>query len=400
MKKNIQSVAASAIVLTAGAMFALSAHAGGTFTQKYLLPVVSNTAPNGAWPRWELVKDLANTAMYGVTPAWGATQGGTLFSVTTAGAFVKVRDFGAAGDVNGSKPNGPVLWVGGALYGVTELGGTNAVGVLYKWTAPATYQVLYSFGSGSSGAKPSGPLLKANDGFVYGTTGAGGACNQGSVFKLNLSTNAVAVLYSFCGQDGVNPMTGVIQSTDGNLYGTTYTGGAFSSGTLFRLTLAGTFTRLYDFGSDATQPKFPSRLIQAADGLLYGTSYAGGDITFGKGALFSSTLAGVVTVRQRFANAPNGMSNPSPWAALNERFTGILYGITAGQNGGNIFQFRASNSTVTNIYNFAYPAASWPEAGLALGPDGNLWGNTTDSSNLFIRRAGTIYSIQSLTANP
>jgi len=399
MRSLFSSLAGSVAVSTATCLVLITpAFAGGTFVQQYVLPVVSKTAPNGAWPLWELSKGPTAGAMYGVTPDWGSLQGGTLYSVLSNGSFTKLRDFGARGDVNGNKPNGPLLFVTNAFYGVTQFGGTNDQGVLYKWNSGSGYQVVSNFGGGTAGSNPSGPLLNANDGNVYGTTTAGGACNQGTVFKLAPATNAVSVLYSFCGSDGSAPMTGVIQATDGNLYGTAYTGGAYSGGTLFRVTLGGVFTQLAAFGSTATQPKFPSRLIQGQDGLLYGTSYAGGDSTFGNGSLFSSTLAGAVTVRAAFINA--GMSNPSPYAALNERFTGVFYGVAAGSSAGNVFQFRASNNSITNIYTFVYGQASYPQAGLTLGDDGNLWGNTTDGQNLYIQRAGTIYNIQGLTANP
>lgn len=374
--------------------------AGGTFSPAYVLPSNGSTAPDGAWPRWELTRDPAASVLYGVTPNYGSTTGGTLFKITTGGVFTKIRDFGASGDVNGSAPDGPLLALSGSFYGVTRSGGNNAKGVLYKWNATSGYQVVYHFGTGTAGANPSGPLTLASDGNVYGTSTAGGACGQGVVFKLVPSTGAVSVLHAFCGAEGSSPMTGVIQAGNGLLYGTAYVGGDFAGGTLFSLTLAGAFTKLLSFGADANQPKFPSRLTLGSDGLLYGTSYLGGDSVASKGTLFSSTLAGAVSVRARFINAPSGMSNPSPWAALNERFTGVFYGVTAGQNSGNIFQFRATTNAVTNIYSFVYAQASWPEAGLTLGPDNNLWGNTTDGSNLYFQRAGTIYRIQSLTANP
>lgn len=375
--------------------------AGGTFVQKYIFPVVSGAAPSGAWPDWELTKDASAAVLYGVTPSGGTLKGGTLFKVTTSGSFTKIREFGPHGDVTGSQPNGPVLLVGSSYYGVTQFGGSNDKGVLYKWTpSSGAYQVVYHFGSGTAAATPSGPMLLATDGNVYGTSLGGGACGQGTIYKLAPSTGAVSVLYSLCTTDGTSAMTGVIQASDGALYGTAYTGGPGGYGTLFRVTLAGTFTRLHSFGATLLDAKYPGRLLQAKDGLLYGSSYAGGDSANGLGTIFSSTLSGALTVRAAFASAPNGMTQPSPWAGLNERFTGIFYGVTYGQNSGNVFQFRATNNSLSNIYAFTQCAASWPKGGLTLGPDGNLWGATTDGETLYCNRAGTLFNIQSLTANP
>lgn len=378
----------------------LHAYAGGTYVEKYKLPVVGQTAPNGAWPKWELTSDGVS-GFYGVTPSWGSNKGGVLFSLSTAGVYQKLRDFGPAGDLAGSSPDGPLLRVGGIYYGVTSRGGANDKGVLYAWSASTspTYQVLAYFGGGVAGANPSGPLTLAKDGNIYGTTQAGGSCSQGTVFRYAPTTATLTVLHSFCGTEGSQPITGVIQATDGNLYGTTNTGGFTNAGTLFKVTTAGDFTQLAVFGQLTNDPQYPSRLVQGKDGNLYGTSYRGGDGT-NKGTVFSSTLSGVISVRAIFVNANTFMANPATRAALIERFVGVFYGVTDGQNGGNVYQFKLSDNSISNIKSFdSYGAAMWPETGLTLGIDGNLWGNTTDGENLYVQRAGSFYSIQNLVAN-
>src|SRR5262249_42567383 len=119
------------------------------------------------------------------------------------------------------------------------------------------------------------------DGYFYGSTFAGGAFNRGMVFRLS-STGVFTVVYSFTGgADGANP-AGVVQASDGNLYGTTSTAGASDRGTIFRLSLAGAFSVLHAFttadGGGSIAP-----LMQAADGGMYGTT--AGNVQ-GGGAIF------------------------------------------------------------------------------------------------------------------
>jgi uncharacterized repeat protein (TIGR03803 family) len=389
---------ALAITLPSGAV------AGGTYTENYVFETLTGAGSTGAWPIWELVADSKLNDLYGVAPTGGKLGGGTIYRVRTDGKLKVLRDFGPSGDAKGSSPNGPLLQVKRAWYGVAERGGNYDKGVLYKWTPGKDYRVIYHFGAGTSGVNPSGPLLEATDGNLYGTTNYGGTCGRGSVFKLIPDTGAVSVVHSFCDLEGDTPITGVIQATDGNLYGTAYTGGPYYGGTLFRLSLSGTFTRLHDFGqATGSQPRYPSRLVQARNGLLYGTSYRGGqDVDVGSqpGTIFSSTLSGTVSVLKSFLFAADSMQNPSPYAALNEKFIGIFYGVTNGSTGGSLFQYRVSSNSLTSIYNFVFGQAYYPKAGLTTGPDGNLWGQTTDGESTFFNRYGTIYSIQNLVPNP
>ena len=377
--------------------FSPLAMAGGTYVTQYNFPALSGASSTGAYPEWELVTKTGTTELYGVASKGGTLGGGTLYKTGTAGSTV-VRHFGASGDINGSRPNGPVLNYSGSLYGVTALGGANNTGVLYRWNPSTGFKAVYSFGSGSAGASPSGQLLLAKDGNIYGVTKAGGSCGQGTVYKFVVSTGAVTTLHSFCGQEGTSPITGVIQATDGNLYGTAYTGGAYCGGSLYKLTPTGGFTRLYSFGATASAPKFPSRLTQGSDGLLYGMSWGGGSMDVG--TIFTSTLAGSVSVRAQMGLlGDTAFQNPSYNAALLEKFTGVFYGVSYS-NGGSVFQFRASTKAVSMIHGFGGWAPGFPLAGLAVGSDGNLWGNTTDGEVTGFPRYGAIYNIQNLTANP
>ncbi|MGH9364816.1 MAG: choice-of-anchor tandem repeat GloVer-containing protein, partial [Thermoanaerobaculia bacterium] len=167
------------------------------------------------------------------------------------------------------------------LYGTTYYGGTSTCsypgcGTIFKInTSGSTFTTLHSF-AGSDGTLPWAGLIQATDGNLYGTTLFGGASNHGTIFKIDTSGTLFATLHSFTSTDGAGPYGGLIQGTDGNLYGTTAGGGASGYGTIFKIDTSGTtFTTLHSFaGSDGANPY--AGLLQATDGNLYGTASAGG----------------------------------------------------------------------------------------------------------------------------
>src|SRR6267378_3149959 len=135
--------------------------------------------------------------------------------------------------------------------------------------------VLAAFGPAGP-QNPQAPLIQGTDGNFYGTTANGGAFSAGTVFQLT-PAGTLTVLHEFAGgTDGAAPVAGLIQAADGNFYGTTSQGGASNAGTVFQLTPAGTLTVLHEFagGTDGAAPV--AGLIQAADGNFYGTTTQGG----------------------------------------------------------------------------------------------------------------------------
>src|SRR6266567_2955163 len=126
-----------------------------------------------------------------------------------------------------------------------------------------TFTTLHSFDLTDGGNTYAG-LVQATDGNLYGTTVGGGAKGDGTVFKITPS-GTLMTLYSFCSKsgctDGAYPFAGLVQATDGNFYGTTFKGGAHpSSGTVFKITPSGTLTTLYSFCSKSgcTDGYFPA----------------------------------------------------------------------------------------------------------------------------------------------
>lgn len=285
---------------------------------------------------------------YGTTSQDGASAYGTVFKMTPSGTLMTLHSFNRT---DGAYPEaGLVQATDGNLYGTTEGGGTGTYGTVFKITPSGTLTTLYNFCSQfpcADGAAPHGVLVQGTDGNLYGTTLAGGTSSTcdggcGTVFKITTS-GTLTTLHSFVGSDGVAPFAGLVQATDGNFYGTTYQGGTSDYGTVFKITPNGTLTTLYNFCSqigctDGAQPY--AGVIQATDGNFYGTTVYGGG-TNNYGTVFKVTPSGTLTTLHTF-NGPDG-SNPN--AGVVQAANGVFYGTTVfgGANGdGTVFSLSVS----------------------------------------------------------
>lgn len=228
----------------------------------------------------------------------------------------------------------------GNLYGATQFGGVfqgvlNS-GTIFRISRSGSYKILHVFSGNSNtgdGANPAAGLIQASDGNFYGTTMSGGASGiYGSVFKMTHS-GVVTILHSFTSSsdpNGAQPEGALIEASDGNLYGTAAGGGANGWGTVFRISKSGVFQKLYDFtqaqGNVGFLPK--AGLIQASDGNLYGTAWEGGGPTQ-VGSIYQLTLTGVAALEAGFDGQTTGSA---PVDALLQGSDGKLYG--TAQNGG------------------------------------------------------------------
>src|ERR1017187_10338672 len=267
--------------------------------------------PDGASPMAGLIWDAAGN-LYGTT-VWGGTSPscgggcGTVFELTPAagGGWTEKVLWSFGNGTDGVSPvAGMVFDAAGNLYGTTLYGGTTGFGTVFELTPAAdgtwAEKVLYSFGNGTDGSIPDSGLIFDADGNLYGTTTQGGTFNQtGTVFELTPAAGGIGtekVLHSFGnGTDGTYPEGGLIFDAAGNLYGTTWGGGAQGNGgTVFELTTAagGTWPErgLHNFGSGADGAHPGAGLVFDAAGNLYGTTRGGG--TYGGGTVFELTPAG------------------------------------------------------------------------------------------------------------
>jgi uncharacterized repeat protein (TIGR03803 family) len=275
-----------------------------------------------------------------------AVMSALMFASRAAHAQFKVL-YSFTGGTDGGQPNARVIaGIDGNLYGTAPFGGDlscsfgQGCGVVYRLTKAGTETVVHGFAGGADGADPYQALVTDVNGNLYGTTTSGGAKCAGSacgtVFEIS-ADGKETVLYSFTGgADGGGPSSGLIVDKAGDLYGTTAFGGLFSVGTVFRLDPAGHETVLYSFTgvSDGAYPGL-DRLAVDAEGNLYGITASGGDLNCnsgtGCGTVFKLTQAGVLTVLHTFANGADG-SFPSG-VILDPK--GNLYGTTQTGGAGN-----------------------------------------------------------------
>ena len=286
---------------------------------------------------------------------------------------------------------------------------TNGCGAVFRMTPSGTVTVLYSFCSQtncSDGANPQAGLVQASDGNFYGTTEVGGTGHEciygscGTVFKIT-PQGTLTTLYSFCSQsncdDGASPSGPVMQASDGNLYGTTFEGGTGCSpvgcGTVFKITPSGAVTTLHRFNADDGYWPFAG-LVQASDGNFYGTTNLGGiDGLNGQGTIFKITPSGAVTTLYNFCSQTNCSDGAEPYGALVQADDGNLYGTVTGGGAygdGTVFKITLSG-TFTTLHSFVGATdGAYPYAALLQARDGNFYGTTFEGGS---HSAGTVFKV-------
>jgi uncharacterized repeat protein (TIGR03803 family) len=252
----------------------------GDFSNLYSFGSVANDGGN---PIWSLVQGRDGN-FYG-TAGGGAYGDGIVFRISPSGAKTNLYLFSTA---NGWEPHaGLVQGNDGDFYGTT-FESSKGWGTVFRISPSGTFTSLYTFvGPPNNGANPQGSLVQGSDGNFYGTTENGGTTNSnplnsypgyGTVFRITSDGNYTN-LYSFTGppNDGMLPSAGLVQGSDGNFYGTTYGGGTYNNGTLFRINPNGSYSNLYSFAGYPNDGSHPfAGLIQGSDGNFYGTTTSGG----------------------------------------------------------------------------------------------------------------------------
>jgi uncharacterized repeat protein (TIGR03803 family) len=353
-----------------GAVFELTPKAGGGWTEKLLHTFTAN-GKDGFNPYGSLMLDAAGN-LYGTTDGGGIYGFGTVFELTPKAGGIWTEKVLHNFNNNGKDGLGPLAGLisdaAGNLYGTTGSGGSHGYGTVFELTpstgSAGTEKILHNFANnGADGTTPEAPLIFDAAGNLYGTTAYGGAYGVGTAFMLKPSTGGAwseRNLHNFDinGTDGYYPSAGLVFDAAGNLYGTTFTGGANNLGTVFELALMAngnwheTLPHTFSFSETSTgmfDGSYPfAALASDGKGNFYGTTSTGGNSD--QGAVFEMTPAAgggwTEATIYSFTFDLNGTTDGGvPMAGLVFDTSGNLYGTTyfggayvSGQAGGTVFE--------------------------------------------------------------
>jgi uncharacterized repeat protein (TIGR03803 family) len=339
--------------LGCGTVFELSPRASGGWTETVLHRF---DVADGASPLAGVIFDSSGN-LYGTTAGGGGrSNNGTVFELSpkAGGGWTETLLHVFNNDGDASNPRAGLIFdSSGNLYGTTYGGGKYGDGTVFELSPNSgggwTEAILYNFNEkGNSGANPQAGLISDSSGNLYGTTSGGGKYFYGNVFELSPKANSswtLTILHSFDDEDGLKdgtyPMAGLTLDSSGNLYGTTYSGGKYYSGTVFELSpKAGggwTETILHSFGIETEGSEdglYPlAGVTFDAAGNLYGTTQQGGNLNYctqanGCGTVFelSPTLGGGWT--EKVLHSFNISDGNYPSAGLVFGASGNPYGTT------------------------------------------------------------------------
>jgi uncharacterized repeat protein (TIGR03803 family) len=376
------------------AVFALCATTAIALPAQTFTTLFSFDGTDGAYPQDSvgvggLVQGTSGD-LYGTTAGGGAYGYGTVFEISTGGKLTTLYSFCSSPQTScpdGSAPYGTLVQAtNGDFYGTTAEGGVaggpdGTGGTVFRITADGKLTTLYDFCSQANctdGSYPNG-LVQATNGDLYGTTNQSGAYGAGTVFKIT-PAGALTTLYTFCSQtnctDGATPFGNLVQAANGDFYGTTFGGGVDDGGTIFKITPAGTLTTLV-----TAVGGYPSgTLLQATNGDLYGTT--------SRGTIFKMTPGGTLTTLGTVCC----YSYAGLVQATNVNFYGTTYAGGA-YGGGSIFEITPAG-TLATLYNFCFQTnctdGDWPLAGLMQDTNGSLYGTTFEGGAYGL---GTVFSL-------
>ena len=336
-------------------------------------------------------------ALYGMTSAGGRRDAGILFRLNKDGSgFTVLHHFGAfAGD--GRQPRTSLIEGNdGNLYGVTTSGGRTNAGTVFRIAKDGSaHQVLHSFTlAPTDGASPTVGLLEASDGRLYGACGIVGAGLVGTIFGMDKDGSNFAVIRQFWGPNVPYGFRGaLVEGTNGMLYGATLYGGDYGLGAVFHMNKDGSdYSIVRHFGAYFADGVYPSSgVLLASDGLLYGQTLRGGPVDGG--------ITYVVGHDGAYSGAVHSFTSASgknPESALIEGRDGYLYGTTdrGGTNdSGVVFKMKKDTTGYTVLHRFNYRTGDGVRAsgGVILASDGLLYGTTSEGGRA---NKGTIYRMQ------
>jgi uncharacterized repeat protein (TIGR03803 family) len=362
---------------------------------------------NGREPMGSLMQ-AKDGMLYGMSYIGGSSNVGVLYKYDPATSTLS-KEFDFHGAVNGNAPvSALTLASDNMLYGVTQLGGINNAGAIYQYDPTFNvYKKKFDFDAKVSGSTPTGTLLQASDGKFYGTCAYGGSHDKGVLFQFDAVTNAFAVKQEFDGLNGASPTGELIQAGDGKIYGMTVEGGTTEDGVLFQFDpVTSNYVKKFDFNSTGSG-KYPTGgLTKGDDGKLYGITTAGGvnttaDLIDGLGVLFQYDP--VTNVYNKKIDFDANTIGSAPVGTLVKAKDGKLYGMTTtggdtttSPNGfGTLFQFDPLTAVISEKFRFSFQNGISPNGSLIQASNGNLYG-LTNSGGAY--NSGTMFQFDPATS--
>lgn len=407
----------AALVMLLGMSASLSAQ---TFTVVHAF----SDSPDGNAPSSGLTWDTSGN-LYGVTAAGGQLGWGTLYKLDPQGRETVVASFTSSIDGPSSNVS---LDASGNFYGTTNNILEDA-GTAWKFSSSGQLSLMmifspvvsgFSFGDSPAGRQwgggypwHSGLIVDANRGLYYGTTGGtfpnndcGNHC--GMLYSVD-GFHHLTILHTFTsGQDGAVPMQGMVEDSQGNLYGTTTCGGANGAGTVFEYSAAGSYSVIHSFSGQpafctgnggADGPVGPGSLVLDSAGNLYGTTYEGG--SNGLGTVFKLTNSGGTWTETDLHTFQGGSDGEYGWGGLALDDAGNLYGATQGggnANAGVVFEI-SSDGTYRVLHSFTDGSdGANPLGAMAVDASGNLHGTTSGGGDPACQ-CGVVFKISGLKRN-
>lgn len=337
----------------------------------------------------------AQTDLWGAT-TYGGNQYGTIYSFAT-GSSTMSSQYNLTGPHMGTSPRRKlILASNGKMYGMTSGGGTSVDGtsfgngIIFEYD-PITggYSKKYDFVK-ANGSNLSSHLIEVSSGIFYGMAAEGGTNDLGTIFEYNLNTNTCTKKIDFDGiATGSRPSGSLLKASNGKLYGLAYSGGTQGTGTLFEFDIAtNSFQKKIDFSGNTgavNNQWYPAGdLIEVGNSKLYGLSSGGGSYGFGTIFVYDINLGTCTTV----FNFDGALHGKFPFGSLMKASNGKLYGTTkegGSSNQGVIFEYDLSSNTCTNKFDFhtnnGSPGTN-PQDGLVEAPDGNLYGMTHSGGSI------------------
>jgi uncharacterized repeat protein (TIGR03803 family) len=311
----------------AGTIFKINADGTG-FT---LLHEFADSSSDGSYPEGSLI--LSGSTLYGMTAEGGVDGSGTIFSIATNGSgFTLLHEF-VGGGSDGQYPYGDLTISGSTLYGMTYGGGDDDAGTIFSIaTNGSGFTLLHEFAdSASDGGYPDHSSLIISGSTLYGMTNYGGDDGAGTIFKINADGTGFTLLHEFAdgSDDGSNPM-GSLTLVGSTLYGMTPYGGDDGAGTIFSIATNGTgFTLLHEFTGGENDGKRPYGSLLNLDSMLYGMTRLGGDND--AGTIFNIRTDGTgYKISHEFTDAVDDGGRPQGNLTLSGS---TFYGMT--NSGGN-----------------------------------------------------------------